>query len=79
MEGVADMIPGMSDVSDRIVAANNALRIAHLKQRASKLCLSIHSRTDGLSCGAKLADFIRPDIPKNGNRIQFGDGRACID
>lgn len=40
----------------------NELRLCHLKRKARRLYLAIHRRSDGLSCGAHLADMIRPDI-----------------
>jgi hypothetical protein len=39
------------------------IRIMILRRRARKLCLYIHQRSM-MSCGARLADFIRPDIPR---------------
>lgn len=39
----------------------DALEIVSLKAKARRLYLQIHHRSD-MSCGAHLAEFIRPDI-----------------
>lgn len=46
-----------------MTAITAAIEIAILRRKARRLYLKIHDRADGLSCGAHLADFIRPDIP----------------
>lgn len=39
-------------------------RIWRLKRRARKLIKYIHFRSSRLSCGARVAKFIRPDISR---------------
>jgi hypothetical protein len=46
----------------------HALEVAALKSEARRLYLKIVRRSD-MSCGARLTDFIRPDVPANEARF----------
>jgi hypothetical protein len=47
----------------------DAMHVVVLKAEARRLYLTIHNRSVGLDCGARLAEHIRPDIGKA--RIRF--------
>jgi hypothetical protein len=46
----------------QMVNISQNMKIIALKSKARRLYLKIQSRSDELSCGAHLADVIRPDI-----------------